>query len=146
MAGRFTAKSLPFYYGWVIFAITFLIYAFMFGLRYSVGVFFTPVQEEFGWTTAMTASAVTAFFWVYAVSAPFVGSLADRIGVRKTVLIGGLLLGGGGALVSTIQELWHLYLFWGVIAATGAAALYVIPTVILSRFFLRKRGRAVGIT
>ena len=144
MAGRFTAKSLPFYYGWVIFAITFLIYAFMFGLRYSVGVFFTPVEEEFGWTTAMTASAVTAFFWVYAVSAPFVGSLADRIGVRKTVLIGGLLLGGGGALVSTIQELWHLYLFWGVIAATGAAALYVIPTVILSRFFLRKRGRAVG--
>jgi MFS family permease len=60
------------------------------------------------------------------------------------VLIGGLLLGGGGALVSTIQELWHLYLFWGVIAATGAAALYVIPTVILSRFFVRKRGRAVG--
>ena len=31
-----------------------------------------------------------------------------------------------------------------MIAATGAAALYVIPTVILSRFFLRKRGRAVG--
>ena len=144
MAGRSTAKSLPFYYGWVIFAITFLIYAFMFGLRYSVGVFFTPVQEEFGWTTAMTASAVTAFFWVYAVSAPLVGSLAERIGVRKTVLIGGLLLGGGGALVSTIQELWHLYLFWGVIAATGAAALYVIPTMILSRFFVRKRGRAVG--
>jgi len=144
MARRFTAKSLPFYYGWVIFAVTFLIYAFMFGLRYSVGVFFTPVQEEFGWTTAMTASAVTVFFWVYAVSAPLVGSLAGRIGVRRTVLIGGLLLGGGGALVSTIQELWHLYLFWGVIAATGAAALYVIPTMILSRFFVRKRGRAVG--
>lgn len=144
MARRFTAKSLPFYYGWVIFAVTFLIYAFMFGLRYSVGVFFTPVQEEFGWTTAMTASAVTVFFWVYAVSAPLVGRLAGRIGVRRTVIIGGLLLGGGGALVSTIQELWHLYLFWGVIAATGAAALYVIPTMILSRFFVRKRGRAVG--
>ena len=144
MAERFTARSLPFYYGWVIFAITFLIYAFMFGLRYSIGVFFTPVQEEFGWTTAMTASAVTAFFWVYAVSAPFVGRLAERMGVRRTVFIGGLLLGGGGALVSTIQELWHLYLFWGVIAAIGAAALYVIPTVVLSRFFLRKRGRAVG--
>ncbi|MBA7621697.1 L-lactate transporter [subsurface metagenome] len=92
----------------------------------------------------MTASAVTVFFWVYAVSAPLIGRLAGRIGVRRTVLIGGLLLGGGGALVSTIQELWHLYLFWGVIAATGAAALYVIPTMILSRFFVRKRGRAVG--
>jgi len=144
LAGRMDAKRLPFYYGWVVFAVTFLIYAFMYGLRYSIGVFFTPLQQEFGWSTATTASAVTVFFWVYALAAPIVGSLAARIGVRKTVLIGGLLLGGGGALVSQVQELWQLYLYWGVIAAFGAAALYVIPTMVLSRFFLRKRGRAVG--
>jgi MFS family permease len=144
MTGKLTARSLPFYYGWVIFAVTFLIYVFMYGLRYSVGVFFTPVQQEFGWSTATTASAVTVFFWIYAISAPLVGNLAERIGVRRTVLVGGLLLGGGGALVSFVRELWHLYLFWGVIAAMGAAALYVIPTTILSRFFLKKRGRAVG--
>lgn len=144
MAGRLSTRSLPFYYGWVVFAVTFLIYALMFGLRYSVGVFFTPVQQEFGWTTAMTASAVTVFFWVYAFSAPAVGRLAERVGVRGTVLVGGLLLGGGGALVSFVSELWHLYLFWGVIAAMGAAALYVVPTMVLSRFFHRKRGRAVG--
>jgi MFS family permease len=144
MGLRLSAKDLPFYYGWVIFGVTFLIYAFMYGLRYSIGVFFTPIQGEFHWTTSMTASAVTIFFWVYAFSAPFVGRLAERMGVRKTVLIGGVLLGGGGALVSTVTELWQLYLFWGVIAAAGAAALYVIPTMALSRFFLRKRGRAVG--
>jgi len=144
MGGRLTAKSLHFYYGWVIFAITFLIYMFMFGLRYSIGVFFTPIQEEFGWSTATTASAVTVFFWVYAFSAPLVGNLAERMGVRKTVLLGGLLLGGGGTLVSLMRELWHLYLFWGAVAAVGASALYVVPTMVLSRFFVRKRGRAVG--
>ena len=144
MGGRLTAKSLPFYYGWVIFAITFLIYMFMFGLRYSIGVFFTPIQQEFGWSTATTASAVTVFFWVYAFSAPLVGNLAERMGVRKTVLLGGLLLGGGGTLVSLTRELWHLYLFWGTVAAVGASALYVVPTMVLSRFFVRKRGRAVG--
>ena len=144
MGLRLSAKNLPFYYGWVIFGVTFLIYAFMYGLRYSIGVFFTPIQDEFHWTTSMTASAVTVFFWVYAFSAPVVGRLAERMGVRKTVLIGGVLLGGGGVLVSTVRELWQLYLFWGVIAATGAAALYIIPTMALSRFFLKKRGRAVG--
>ncbi len=144
MAGRSIPKDLPFYYGWVIFAVTFLIYMFMYGLRYSVGVFFTPIQDEFGWTTAMTASAVTVFFWVYAVSAPLVGNLAERIGVRRVVFVGGLLLGGGGALVSFVQELWHLYLFWGVVAAIGASALYVVPTMVLSKFFIRKRGKAVG--
>ncbi len=144
LAGKMDARRLPFYYGWVVFAVTFLIYAFMYGLRYSIGVFFTPIQQEFGWTTATTASAVTVFFWVYALAAPIVGGLAARIGVRKTVLLGGLLLGGGGALVSQVQALWQLYLFWGVIAAFGSAALYVIPTMALSRFFLKKRGRAVG--
>jgi len=144
LAGKMDARRLPFYYGWVVFAVTFLIYAFMYGLRYSIGVFFTPIQQEFGWTTATTASAVTVFFWVYALAAPIVGGLAARIGVRKTVFIGGLLLGGGGALVSQVQALWQLYLFWGVIAAFGSAALYVIPTMALSRFFLKKRGRAVG--
>ena len=135
---------LPFYYGWVIFAITFLIYMFMYGLRYSVGIFFTPIQSEFGWSTAATASGVTIFYWVYAFAAPFVGQLAERIGVRRTVLIGGLLLGGGGALVSLVQELWMLYLFWGVLAAAGSAALYVVPTMSLSKFFHRKRGLTVG--
>jgi len=144
MTRRLIARELPFYYGWVIFAVTFLIYMFMYGLRYSVGVFFTPIQQEFDWSTVVTASAVTIFFWVYAISAPLVGSLAEKMGARRTVLIGGLLLGGGGFLVSFVQELWHLYLFWGIIAAVGAAALYIVPTMVLSRFFLRKRGRAVG--
>ena len=137
-------SRLPFYYGWVIFAITFLIYMFMYGLRYSVGIFFTPIRDEFGWSTAATASGVTIFFWVYAISAPFMGRLAEKIGVRKTVLLGGILLGGGGALVSFIQELWHLYIAWGVITALGATVLYVIPTMVLSKFFHRKRGLTVG--
>ncbi len=143
MAERWEAR-LPFFYGWVVFVLTFLIYMFMYGLRYSVGIFFTPIQQEFGWSTAATASGVTIFFWVYALSAPFVGNLADRIGVRKTVLLGGLLLGGGGAMVSFIKELWQLYVAWGVVAAMGSAALYVVPTMVLSKFFRRKRGLTVG--
>jgi len=143
MAERWEAR-LPFFYGWVVFVLTFLIYMFMYGLRYSVGIFFTPIQQEFGWSTAATASGVTIFFWVYALSALFVGNLADRIGVRKTVLLGGLLLGGGGAMVSFITELWQLYVVWGVVAAMGSAALYVVPTMALSKFFRRKRGLTVG--
>lgn len=128
----------------VIFAITFFIYMFMYALRYSVGIFFEPIRNEFGWTNAMTASGVTIFFWVYAVSAPLVGQLARKIGVRKTVFLGGLLLGGGGVILSQITALWQLYLAWGVIAAMGSAALYVVPTMVLSKFFHKKRGSTVG--
>ncbi|TFH12567.1 MFS transporter, partial [Candidatus Bathyarchaeota archaeon] len=117
---------------------------FMYALSYSVGIFFEPIRNEFGWTNAMTASGVTIFFWVYAVSAPLVGQLARKIGVRKTVFLGGLLLGGGGIILSQITALWQLYLAWGVIAAMGSAALYVVPTMVLSKFFHKKRGSTVG--
>ena len=137
-------KRLPFYYGWVIFVITFLIYMFMYSLRYSVGIFFEPIRNEFGWTNAMTASGVSIFFWVYALSAPIVGQLARKIGVRKTVLLGGFLLGGGGIIVSQIKALWQLYLGWGIIASMGSASLYIVPTMVLSKFFYKKRGSTVG--
>jgi MFS family permease len=137
-------SRLPIYYGWIIFVVTFFIYMFMYGLRYSVGIFFEPIRNEFQWTNAMTASGVTIFFWMYAFSAPLMGQLARRIGVRKTVLMGGFLLGGGGIILSMIQQLWQLYIAWGVIAAMGSAALYVVPTMVLSNFFHRKRGSTVG--
>ncbi|MFC1803479.1 MFS transporter [Thermoproteota archaeon] len=137
-------KRLSFYYGWVIFGITFLIYMFMYALRYSVGIFFEPIRNEFGWTNAMTASGVTIFFWTYAFSAPFIGQLARKIGVRRTVFFGGLLLGGGGVILSQINALWQLYLAWGVIASLGSVALYIVPTMVLSKFFIKKRGSAVG--
>lgn len=121
-----------------------LTYFFMYGLRYSIGVFFVPLQTEFGWTNAMTTGVVTIFFWVYGVFGVFVGRLVDVIGVRKAILVGGLLLGAGGVLSSLVHELWQLYVTWGVLAAMGASVLYILPNMILMRFFLKDRGKAVG--
>jgi len=137
-------QRLPFYYGWLIFLATFMVFMLMYGLRYSVGVFFVPLQREFGWTSAMTAGAVTMFFWVYGFSAIFVGRLYERLGIRKVILLGGILLGTGGILSSLTQSLWQLYFSWGVVAAIGSSILYVIPNMILARFFVRHRGKAVG--
>jgi MFS family permease len=137
-------ERLPFYYGWLIFLATFLSYMFMYGLRYSIGVFFVPLQKEFGWTSAMTAGAVTVFFWVYGFAALFIGRLCERIGVRKTISLGGLLLGVSGVLASFTNDIWQLYASWGILAAVGSSILYTIPNMVLGRFFLKHRGKAIG--
>jgi OFA family oxalate/formate antiporter-like MFS transporter len=137
-------RRFPIYYGWIIFLMTVLTYFFMYGLRYSAGVFFVPIQVQFGLTKAMTAGIVTIFFWVYGIFGMFVGRISNRIGVRKSILLGGLLLGAGGALSSLVNELWQLYVTWGVIAAVGASILYILPNMILARFFLKYRGKAIG--
>ena len=139
-----TRRRRPLYYGWIIFLMSVVTYFFMYGLRYAMGVFFVPLQADFGWTKAMTTGAVTVFFWVYGVFGVFVGRLLDAIGVRKAILVGGLFLGVGGMLSSFVQDLWQLYVTWGVIAATGASILYILPNMILTKFFLRDRGKAVG--
>jgi MFS family permease len=135
---------LPFYYGWLIFGETFLLYVFMYGLRYSIGVFFVPIQEELGWTSAITASVVTVFFCTYGITGLFIGRLSTKIGVRRSILIGGFLLGCGGLLASFTNQLWHFYVTWGMIAASGSSILYTIPNMVLTRFFLKHRGKAVG--
>jgi MFS family permease len=137
-------QRLPFYYGWLIFLVTFLLYMLMYGLRYSMGVFFVPLQEEFNWTSAMTAGAVTVFFGVYGFTGLLVGRLSTQIGVRKAIFLGGLLLGVGGISASFTGKLWHLYLSWGVVAAVGSSILYTIPNMVLSRFFEKHRGKAIG--
>ncbi len=137
-------QRLPFYYGWLIFSETFLLYVFMYGLRYSIGVFFVPIQEELGWSSAITASVVTVFFCTYGITGLFVGRLSTKIGVRRSILIGGLLLGCGGLLASFTNQLWHFYVAWGMIAASGSSILYTIPNMVLTRFFLKHRGKAVG--
>jgi len=137
-------QRLPFFYGWLIFFATLVIYMMAYGLRYSFGVFFTPLMEEFGWNAAATAGALSLHLWTYGLAAPFTGKLTERIGVRRAIALGGFLLGGGAFLVSYTREIWHLYLFWGALAPTGAVILYVVPTIVLTRFFEKKRGKAVG--
>jgi MFS family permease len=137
-------QKLPFYYGWLIFGETFLLYAFMYGLRYSIGVFFVPIQEELGWTSVLTASVVTVFFCTYGITGLFVGRISAKIGIRKAILIGGLLLGCGGLVASFTSQLWHFYVAWGMIAASGSSILYTIPNMVLTRFFAKHRGKAVG--
>ncbi len=144
MARALFVRRLSIYYGWIIFLMSVLTYMVMYGLRYSIGVFFVPLQMEFGWTEATTAGVVTVFFWVYGVSGVFVGRVLDRIGGRNAILAGGLLLGAGGVLSSFVSDVWQLYMTWGVVAATGAAILYILPTMILARFFVKGRGKALG--
>lgn len=137
-------QRLPFYYGWLVFLATFLTLMFMFGLRYSIGVFFVPIQKEFGWSSAVTAGSLTVFFWVYGVFALFISKLYKSIGIRKIILLGGIFLGLGGIIASFTTELWQLYLSWGVLAAIGSSILYTVPNMVLGRFFLKNRGKAVG--
>jgi MFS family permease len=83
---------------------------------------------------------------VYGFIAPVAGYLADRWNPRRVMLIGITIITVATAACGFAYELWHFYLFFGVLVPIGNACCgwpLVGPT--LANWFLKRRGLAMGI-
>src|SRR4029453_7480124 len=117
-----------------------------FGLYFSFPVFYVALLAEFGWARGVAAGAFSLSAIVQGVLSPLVGALVDRVGPRRVMLGGGVVLGVSYLLGSWITALWHLYLVTGVLAAAGACAVGWVPcAALLSRWFARRQGSVMGL-
>ncbi len=116
------------------------------GLSGTFGVFFVAMLDAFGWSRGAPAGAISLEIAVEGLCLPFAGGLIDRIGARRTLILGGLVLAIGLSLSSTISSIWQLYFCVGVVTAAGLAMIGRVPHVaILSRDFAQRRATALGI-
>jgi MFS family permease len=134
------------FYGWVIVAAGCLILLVQVGCQHSYGVFFTELCRDLNWTRAMVSGAFSlGFFWhgiIYFVA----GSLNDRHGPRLAIAVSALVMGLGYALMSVIKAPWQLYMFYGIIIGTGFGFGFLPVISTASRWFVRRRGTALGLT
>ncbi len=63
-------RRLPFYYGWIIVAVTFITMGIGVNARTSFSLFFSPIVDEFGWTAASLRAPSLLAFWSPRCSAP----------------------------------------------------------------------------
>lgn len=77
--------------------------------------------------------------------APLGGWLADRFGVRPVMVAGALLLSAGLFGYSTVDSLGDVYLMRALMGAALAGAGLVICVTIVSRWFVARRGLALGL-
>jgi MFS family permease len=116
------------------------------GLHGTFGVFFVALLDAFGWSRAVTAGALSLSIMVEGVFHPVVGTLTDRLGGRRTLMLGGLILAVGLALSATISSVWTFYLWVGVISAAGISLIGMVPHVaIISRHYASRKATALGI-
>ena len=73
------------------------------------------------------------------------GWATDKYGPRITVAVGGFFLGLGLLLTSQINAIWQLYLFYGLMVGFGLSVAFAPLVATASRWFVAKRGLAVGI-
>lgn len=90
-------------------------------------------------------AAFTIYFLVMGAISPFIGRVIDRYGARKIMFIGALITGLGFILLRLMDSLWFFYIAWAVVGI-GAASTGPIPaTTIVSNWFKKRRGTAIGI-
>jgi MFS family permease len=113
---------------------------------YSAGIFIKPVAGELGWSRAAVSSVTVVAGLSLAATAPFVGWVVDRLGVRVVALAAGIGLAMGFLLLSRAPPSMTVYL--GLIALTvllGAGASPVAYTRLVNLWFERARGTALGL-
>jgi MFS family permease len=137
---------LPFFYGWIIIAVTFVTMAIGVNARTAFSLLFPPILGEFGWDRGVTAGAFSFGFVVSAIASPLIGRLMDRLGPRSVMELGVVLMAAGLLLAPLTSQPWHLYLTIGVLVGAGSICLgYSGQSLYLTNWFHRRRGLAVGL-
>lgn len=136
------------FYGWVIVAVMAATGALSMGMgALNFGLFIKPMGDELGVGRAVFGWAQTSRQTASALTAPIVGSLIDRFGVR--VLLSGAAIMSGLALGSLafVDAGWQivaLFALMGVVGMNGPGAL--VTTVPVTKWFVRDRGKALAFT
>lgn len=144
-AARFLPGSV--FYGWYI-AIACAVLSFV-GVGvgyYGLAVFLQPLKDEHGWSTTAVSGATGLYFSVSGLVSGMVGPRIDRRGPIGFMAIGLVLSGLCAALIGFVDALWQLYAVYTVMAVAFGMSTAVATNAIMTRWFVRRRARAMSIS
>jgi len=137
---------MPFFYGWWIVVASGSIVLFGGGtFFYSFSALVGPLEDHFGWRRALIAAGFSARTLVGGLVAPAVGHLADRLGPRRVLMVGVLLVGAGFVLFGQVQSVWMFFAAVIVIAIGMGASGPAVTQTAVARWFRKKVGRAMAV-
>src|SRR5262245_11002219 len=141
------AKPSSFFYGWYIVGVAILInIAGTFAFSSTLSIFLKPITEELGVSRGAFSLIRTVEIGVAAIIVPLLGPWIDRHGGRGIIVLGVIMEGSGLLLSSLVQSFWQFVLVRCSLVIAGEALLgSLVINVTLAQWFVRKRGRAMGI-
>jgi len=134
------------FYGWFIVGASFLISFMGIGARYSYGVFLKSIEMEFGMTRGATSGVFSLYMLLCGVFAVLGGGAMDRYGPKKVGALMGAFTGLSLIVTSRSQAAWQLLITYSLLLSLGTGAIYGVVNATVARWFVRKRGLALGIT
>ena len=136
------------YYGWVLVGVAFVTGGFNTGVgTWALTVFAKPMTDELGWSRTTFFAALTIYTALPGFLSPLIGPYRDTTSGPRLLMLGGsIILGVALMSLRWVDSLWQYYLFFGIVGSVGSLGLGETMTqVILPKWFVRKRGKALGI-
>lgn len=143
------ARVLPdrWFYGWYI-AIGCSVVMFVGAGAgyYGLAVYLDPLQEEHGWSNSAVSGATGLYFALSGIAGALFGPYIDRHGPMRLMPLGFTLIAVGASMIGFVQQLWQLYAVYAVLALGFGMAAGVAVNAIMTRWFVRRRARAMSVS
>jgi len=134
------------FYGWWVVLSLSAVYGFSAILHYSTSLFFPFMQAEMGWTSADLGNVFAVYMWIMLGYGMLAGWLTDRFGGRFVIMSGAVIGCIGGVLLSTVQTVTQVLIYYSLIVALGVSMQLFIPTLAVNRkWFMKRAGFTAGL-
>lgn len=133
------------FFGWWVALVSLCLTTTAFGVFYSFSVFMPTWLDKWGSSRAFLSGVYSLSFLMYGLASVVMGYLTDRFGLRRTLALGGAIMGSGCLLTALVQSDWVLYLSWGLAIGIGVGTSYSPTAAAVSRWFIHQKGLAVGL-
>ena len=134
------------FYGWWVLLGLFLVYGSSNGvLMFTLPLFYPDLINEFGWNEAEVTRPAAIFFFAAAILHPLGGALLDRYSPRMLMLLAYGIIVIALGFFPFITSLGAMMIIYGVFGLGFGLAGLVANMLVLTRWFVRYRGVAVGL-
>jgi sugar phosphate permease len=134
------------FYGWWLLAGSVVAMALGSGVSFwSFGLYISPLEEEFGWSRAEVSLGFSVSLAISGLTGPFIGRWIDASGPRVAIVVGATLTAATYILLATTSELWQWYAYNSINAVFRQMMFFIPFQALISRWFDRRRGFALGI-
>ncbi len=131
-------------YKWYVVGMLWCISFFNYADREAVFSLFPLLQKEMHLTPVQLGLLGSAFAWVYGLTAPFAGSIVDRVR-RKSAILGGLYAWSTIALLTPISRTFRQLFSFMAAEGLGETFYYPASMSMISDYHSKKtRSRAMG--
>lgn len=135
-----------FYGWWIILGSTAILFVSSGIGFYGHGVILDPLRNQYGWSKGTVSLAVTMYFATTGAMGLLIGRFIDQYGPRPVLILGSTIMGIGFLLLSRVSQLWQFFAVY-LLMAIGWSGTSLIPiSTLITNWFIRRRGFAMGLT